>query len=100
MIAVTLHQHMYTTNVNNTAGHLLARWCLPRLIFDPDDGGGTFLRNVGSYTDYTVPYSRRWQLSTLMHLRADYHCEDGGSGFFPNVCSRVPDYTVSLSKRL
>jgi hypothetical protein len=28
-----------------------ARWVLPWLIFDPEYGGGTFLRNVGSYTD-------------------------------------------------
>jgi hypothetical protein len=28
---------------------------------DPEDGGDTFLRNVGSYTYYTALYSRRWQ---------------------------------------
>jgi hypothetical protein len=33
-----------------------SRWFLARLIFDPEDGGNTFLRNVGSYTDYTVLY--------------------------------------------
>jgi hypothetical protein len=33
----------------------------PRLIFDHEDGGGTFLRNFGSYTDYTALYPRRWQ---------------------------------------
>jgi hypothetical protein len=37
----------------------LARWFLARLIFDPEDGGDIFLRNVGSYTDYTVLYNRR-----------------------------------------
>jgi hypothetical protein len=44
-------------------GHLLSRWFLTRLIFGPEDGGDTFLRNVGSYTDYTVLYPRRWQFS-------------------------------------
>jgi hypothetical protein len=28
------------------------RWFLARLIFDPEDGGDAFLRNVGSHTDY------------------------------------------------
>jgi hypothetical protein len=32
-----------------------ARWFLARLIFEPEDGD-TFLRNVGSHTDYTVLY--------------------------------------------
>jgi hypothetical protein len=39
-----------------------SRWFLGRLIFDPEDGDDTFFRNVGSYTDYTVLYHRRWQL--------------------------------------
>jgi hypothetical protein len=34
--------------------HLLAR-----LIFNPEDGGHTFLRNVGSHTDSTAGYLRR-----------------------------------------
>jgi hypothetical protein len=29
------------------------RWFLVRLIFDPEDGDDTFLRNVGSCIDYT-----------------------------------------------
>jgi hypothetical protein len=40
-------------------------WFLARLIFDPEDGGDTFLRSVGSYTDYTALYLRRWQFSTI-----------------------------------
>jgi hypothetical protein len=42
--------------------HLLALWFDARLIFNPEDGGDSFLRNVGSYMDYTAPYPRRWQL--------------------------------------
>jgi hypothetical protein len=34
-----------------SSSHLLARWFLVRLIFDPEDGGDTFLQNVNSYTD-------------------------------------------------
>jgi hypothetical protein len=33
------------------------------LFCDPEDGGDTFLRNVGSHTDYTALYPRRWQSS-------------------------------------
>jgi hypothetical protein len=38
--------------------HLLARWFLAWLILDPEDEGDTFLRNAGSYTDYTVAVSQ------------------------------------------
>jgi hypothetical protein len=41
---------------------LLARWFLARLILDPEDGDDTFLRNVGSYTDYMKLYCKRRQL--------------------------------------
>jgi hypothetical protein len=33
------------------------------MIFDPEEGGITFLRNVCSLTEYTVLYPRRWQHS-------------------------------------
>jgi hypothetical protein len=36
----------------------VARWFLARLIFDTEDGGDTFLRNVISHTDYTALYPR------------------------------------------
>jgi hypothetical protein len=35
-------------------------WFLSRLIFDPEDGSHTFLRNIGSHTDYAAQYPRRW----------------------------------------
>jgi hypothetical protein len=35
-----------------------ARWFLARMIFDYDDGGDTFFRNVGSHTDYKALYSK------------------------------------------
>jgi hypothetical protein len=39
--------------------HLLTRW-FAELFFDPEDGGDTFLRNVGcNSTDYTASYPRR-----------------------------------------
>jgi hypothetical protein len=41
------------------AYHLLARW-FAELFFYPEDGGDTFLRNVGcNSTDYTASYHRR-----------------------------------------
>jgi hypothetical protein len=41
------------------------RWIFGRLIFDPEDGGDTFLRNIGSHTHYTALYPRRWQCSGI-----------------------------------
>jgi hypothetical protein len=39
--------------------HLLARW-FAEIFFDPEDGGDTFLRNVGcNSTVYTASYPRR-----------------------------------------
>jgi hypothetical protein len=38
-------------------------WFLARLIFGPEDGGDSFLRNVGPRTNYSVLYPRRWKHS-------------------------------------
>jgi hypothetical protein len=49
---------------------LLARWFLTLLIFDPEDGSDTFLRNVCSYTDYTAPEDVNFQcIQTNYKLR-------------------------------
>jgi hypothetical protein len=37
-------------------------------FFDPEDGGDTFLWNVGSHADYTSPYPKRRQHS-IINLR-------------------------------
>jgi hypothetical protein len=34
-----------------------------KMIFDHEVGGDTFLRNVGSYTDYTALYPRRRKIT-------------------------------------
>jgi hypothetical protein len=34
-------------------------WFLARGFFYPEDGGDTFLRNVGSHKKYTAPHSRK-----------------------------------------
>jgi hypothetical protein len=39
-----------------------------RFILDPEDGGGMFLRNVGSHMDYTVLYPRRSQPQILHNM--------------------------------
>jgi hypothetical protein len=36
-----------------------SRWFLARGFFYPEDGGDTFLRNVGSHKIYTAPHPRR-----------------------------------------
>jgi hypothetical protein len=43
--------------------HLLPRWFLAYLIFNPKDKSETYLLNVGLNTSYTTLYLRRWQLS-------------------------------------
>jgi hypothetical protein len=43
-------------HVSETTYPPAPRWFLPRLFFDPEDGVDTFLRNVGSPTDYTALY--------------------------------------------
>jgi hypothetical protein len=50
-----------------SACHLLAR-CFVELFYDPEDGGDTFLRNVGYHsTHYTASYPRR-RYSSEMEL--------------------------------
>jgi hypothetical protein len=36
-----------------------SRWFLVHGFFYPEDGGDTFLRNVGSHKIYTAPHPRR-----------------------------------------
>jgi hypothetical protein len=44
-------------------------WFLAQLIFDPENGGDTFLWNVGSYLDYTALYPRRRHISSNIMFR-------------------------------
>jgi hypothetical protein len=46
------------------------------MIFDPEDGGDTFLRNVGSHKNYMALYPRRWQhrQSTFLILEKLHFC--------------------------
>jgi hypothetical protein len=49
-----------------------SRWFLTRGFFYPEDGGDTFLRNVGSHKIYTAPHPRRRHssLSPLSNLNS------------------------------
>jgi hypothetical protein len=47
------------TSVQHSAKQFAASWLLSRLIFDPENGSGKFLRNADSHTDYTELYPRR-----------------------------------------
>jgi hypothetical protein len=42
-----------------------SRWFLARGFFYPEDGGDTFLRNVGSHKKYTAPHPRNRHSSSL-----------------------------------
>jgi hypothetical protein len=44
-----------------------ARWLPARLIFDPEDGGDTFLRNFGSHTDDGATYQKMVTFGYLSH---------------------------------
>jgi hypothetical protein len=58
------------------ASSLLAtsRWFLARGFFYPQDGGDTFLRNVGSHNIYTVPHPRR-RHSSVTAVKTSYPTE-------------------------
>jgi hypothetical protein len=52
-----------------------SRWFLARGFFYPEDGGDTFLRNVGSHKIYTEPHPRIRHSSWYSLLQAE-HCWD------------------------
>jgi hypothetical protein len=71
--------------------HLLARWFLARLVFDPEDGGDIFLRNVGSYI-WTI---RRYiPEDEKVH---NYRCESLKSYLLYLVCESAFNSTSHLS---
>jgi hypothetical protein len=43
-------------------------WFLARLIFNPEDGGDMFLRNISSYMDYMALYPRIWKMFIITSL--------------------------------
>jgi hypothetical protein len=47
------------TSVHTQSAATCSRWFLARVFFYPEDGGDTFLQNVGSYKIYTAPLPRR-----------------------------------------
>jgi hypothetical protein len=46
-----------------------SRWFLARGFFYLEDGGVTFLRNVGSHKIYTAPHPRRRHSSGMLKFR-------------------------------
>jgi hypothetical protein len=64
------------------------------LLFDPENRGSTFLRNVGYVTSpKTVSACCLFLTGCLNGLLFD--CEDGGSTFLRNIIKFLPDYTAS-----
>jgi hypothetical protein len=51
------------------------RWFLARRFFYPEDGGDTFLRNVGLHNIYTAPHSSNHYMLTIdehIHISFDF----------------------------
>jgi hypothetical protein len=56
--------HEYRLDIKRTtkgsqSAATCSSWFLARGFLYPEDGGDTYLRNVGSHTIYTAPHSRR-----------------------------------------
>jgi hypothetical protein len=52
-----------------------SRWFLPRGLLYPEDGGDTFLRNIGSHKIYTEPHSiRRHSSKSVPGCVESYYC--------------------------
>jgi hypothetical protein len=67
----TYRLHLQGRRIVQAACHLLARW-FAELFLDPEDGGDTFLRNVGyNSTDYTASYVRRWYSSCVWKFKSN-----------------------------
>jgi hypothetical protein len=61
-----------------------SRWFLARGFFYPEDGGDTFLRNVGSHKICTAPHPRKRHASTLVFI----------TSFVVDLLSLPSKYTV------
>jgi hypothetical protein len=57
-------------NVTEQIAAICSRWFLAREFYYPEDGGDTFLRNVGSHKIYTAPHPRKRNSSIPFLLSA------------------------------
>jgi hypothetical protein len=75
-LASVVRWHPETRPRSPSAAATCSRWFLARGFFYPEDGGDTFLRNVGSHMIYTAPHPRRRNSSliTLATFRAPHFC--------------------------
>jgi hypothetical protein len=60
---------IFTVKNQPRKGKSCSSWFIALLIVNHEDGGNTFLRNVGSHTDYTALYLRRCRLSVIHWLQ-------------------------------
>jgi hypothetical protein len=74
------------TDIWRTASHL-SHWFLA--LFYLEDGGDTFLRNVGSHKIYMVPHPRRWHSSQSLLRKPQILLKNTNfhSGFHNCECS-------------
>jgi hypothetical protein len=62
------------TYYSDRSAAICSRWFLARGFFYPEDGGDTFLRNVGSHKIYTAPHPRRRHSSETDDIRNKQIC--------------------------
>jgi hypothetical protein len=68
--------------------HLIAHWFLARLIFDPEDGGDTSLRNVDSY-GLQGNISQKMATSWSSHVWTKQDCSsDNSLDVYECMCSQ------------
>jgi hypothetical protein len=93
-----------TYRLHLQACHLLAR-CFAELFYNPEDGGDTFLRNVGYHsTHYTASYPRRryssFLLAQLIFSTLEAICSSETSGDTHRTTRRyIPDASTILNNR-
>jgi hypothetical protein len=66
-----LYKRKFQRNVSPPSSATYSRWFLARGFFCPEDGGDMFLRNVGSYKNYTTPHPRKRHSSGISMLMED-----------------------------
>jgi hypothetical protein len=82
-----------------------SRWFLAGRFFYPEDGGDTFLRNVGSHKIYTAPHPTRrhstnsfwFTVCFLIHRNSNMYCRNNKT-FTERVPKQRKDWNLCFSR--